>query len=222
MMAEKEKTELFLFNLFKHEHKWSEVDDKGYQTCSKCNEKKLIGLGKCKHTWTEPEERKMVCSECGEVREVACSHEWKKTDNNTIECIKCGAVEVTPCDHTWEDVEGERFQRCSKCGDKLTFNCPHEWEDLDANTQRCKICGEKETVTCAHTYGEPQEDGYQYCSKCHIAKLIEQKCDHEFVRTDKLVNSDSKDGKGIKYHIFTYECLKCGTAKAVKVDYESL
>ena len=140
-MAEKEKTELYLFNLFKHECKWSEVDEEGYQSCSKCGKKEFIGLPTCNHKWTEPDNNRQTCTTCGEVREIECSHQWKPLTANKMLCEKCGEVEVTKCDHEWEDIEGELYQRCIKCNDKVSFDCSHEWEDVDDNTQQCKVCG---------------------------------------------------------------------------------
>lgn len=74
-------------------------------------------------------------------------------------------------------------------------------------------------MLCFHKYGIVQEDGYQYCSKCGVAKVAE--CSHIWhtIEDGKLQKRDGYDPeKWILIGNFSVcKCSKCGKLKRDEV-----
>lgn len=65
---------------------------------------------------------------------------------------------------------------------------------------------------CWHKYGKV-EDGYQYCEKC--GKAIVSPCAHKWKRVEAFDVKDVFLNGRVRYHIYVYECEKCGEVKKV-------
>lgn len=68
---------------------------------------------------------------------------------------------------------------------------------------------------CFHKYGNIQKDGYQYCSKCGVAKSAPAKvCSHKF-HTVKVVEV-LYFGNVVGEHRVC-ECARCGVVQVYKI-----
>jgi hypothetical protein len=86
----------------------------------------LIGLGvyivlnKHKHIWTEPEEGKQSCKECGEIRIVPCAHRWGEVKENYQHCTICGIAQKASTDD--EQLCAEGIHQYKKSGSQDVIN----------------------------------------------------------------------------------------------------
>jgi hypothetical protein len=67
---------------------------------------------------------------------------------------------------------------------------------------------------CFHRYGKI-ENGYQYCSKCGIAKAIP--CSHTWKLTNEIVVTGGWSETIPLGYIYVYHCNRCGEVKQEKI-----
>lgn len=75
---------------------------------------------------------------------------------------------------------------------------------------------ESKVMFCFHKYGEVDNKGYQYCTKCGKARFVGPKCFHVW-KTIHTGSSFAPFGGGYCLEIFE-KCEKCGKIRKREVS----